>query len=191
MTGKRERRKAAEQRDTPLMPRDVLRRAKQIYRIALIGLEDSSSPILARKWAGVCNVLVWGRAVTNILQNLKNIVGEAEWLAWYEPRQKEMRDDPMLKWCATTRSDLLKNLSVEVVFTHNMPIDDYFWDLIDQRPDDALGPIVGFNEADEPGWWVGGDGGRVFHRATIKSKDRKRISSDVEFKSYPSTHFGF
>ncbi|HEX7526182.1 MAG TPA: hypothetical protein VF327_07725, partial [Gaiellaceae bacterium] len=52
------------------------------------------------------NVIVWGRAVTNVVQNLR---GKANGFDdWYEPWRREMTDDPLLKFLYKQRSEILK-----------------------------------------------------------------------------------
>jgi hypothetical protein len=70
------------------------------------GLADLSSGDPNRRVAGLHNVVVFGRAVTNVLQNLRST--EPDFDAWYAPHLAEMEGDPLLKYLYTLRSDILK-----------------------------------------------------------------------------------
>jgi hypothetical protein len=86
---------------------DVIARCRSTLRHAELALGDitgASDP--ARRAAAVNNVLVWGRAVTPILQQLRSRVEGFD--AWYESWQQEMRQDPLLSYLYKLRNRLLK-----------------------------------------------------------------------------------
>jgi hypothetical protein len=56
--------------------------------------------------AAMHNVVVMGRAVTNVLQNLRSKVQDFD--VWYQPWQEEMAQDPLLRYLYKLRSEILK-----------------------------------------------------------------------------------
>src|SRR6476661_8672364 len=63
-----------------------------------------SLPVSMR--ATLSRIVVEGRSLTNILQNLKNRVSDFE--KWYVPKQAEMRSDELLRYFYELRSETLK-----------------------------------------------------------------------------------
>jgi hypothetical protein len=60
---------------------------------------------------------VFGRALTNVLQNLRS--SESDFDAWYEPHQKKLAADPTMKFFYELRSRILKRGETGVAaFTH-------------------------------------------------------------------------
>jgi hypothetical protein len=57
--------------------------------------------------SGFRNVAVFGRAVTNVLQNMRSVDRET-FNTWYAPRQEAMRADPLLRYFYELRSEILK-----------------------------------------------------------------------------------
>ena len=49
---------------------------------------------------------MFGRAVTNVLQNLRSVDDRFD--AWYQPFRKEMESDPLMRYLYTLRSQILK-----------------------------------------------------------------------------------
>ena len=53
-------------------------------------------------------LVVFGRAVANVLQNLPSTVGVEAFNEWYEPIQTQMREDLLLRFFYRLRSEILK-----------------------------------------------------------------------------------
>src|SRR5438132_10702126 len=85
---------------------DVLRAARQTLATVEKGLADLASGDPNRRVAGLHNLVVFGRAVTNVLQNLRS--SEPDFDAWYGPHRAEMEADPLLKYLYELRSEILK-----------------------------------------------------------------------------------
>ena len=86
----------------------VIREAKVTVETARLGLEDflhGKTP--GRRIAGLRNVVVWGRAVTNVLQNIRTF-DKVSFDAWYAPREADMRDRQDFKYLYDLRSQVLK-----------------------------------------------------------------------------------
>ncbi len=73
---------------------------------ARLGLEGLKSPDPRRRMAGLRNVIVWGRAVTSVLQTLRGTGKHFD--DWYAPYVAEMRADPAMRAMYELRSRVLK-----------------------------------------------------------------------------------
>ena len=91
---------------------DILRRAEQTLRTAEYGLEDLVKGPTDKKLAGLRNLVVFGRAVTNVLQNLRST--EPGFDEWYTKYQEELKSDPLMKYIYELRSRILKEGLLEV-----------------------------------------------------------------------------
>ena len=85
---------------------ETLSRAKETLSTARLGLTDVLSGRPERRLGGVRNLIVFGRAVTNVLQNLRST--EPTFDAWYQPFVDQMRADPLLRYFYQLRSEILK-----------------------------------------------------------------------------------
>jgi len=54
------------------------------------------------------SVVVFGRSVTNVLQNLRSKVPDFD--TWYEPWKAQMEQDPLMRYLYKLRTDLLKKV---------------------------------------------------------------------------------
>lgn len=82
----------------------VLRRAREALEIAEQALKDARDP--RRRLIALRNVVVFGRSVTNIIENLRSRVERFD--EWYKPRSEEMARDPLLKFFYKLRTEILK-----------------------------------------------------------------------------------
>jgi len=88
---------------------EVLTEARMTLETARLGLDDFlHGDTEARRTAGLRNVIVWGRSVTNVLQNLRSVIGKQAFNSWYEPKQIEMQADQTFKYIYELRSQVLK-----------------------------------------------------------------------------------
>ena len=90
----------------------VIARTEAILHTARLGLEDVKGNDARRRIAGIHNVATFGRAVTNVLQNLRSIATGFD--AWYQPKVAEMAGDPLMRFFYTVRSEILKQGAVTV-----------------------------------------------------------------------------
>jgi hypothetical protein len=65
-----------------------------------------------QKLLGLRNFVVFGRAVTNVLQNLKSV--EPEFEEWYKKYRDEMQADPLMRYFYNLRSEILKEGKLNV-----------------------------------------------------------------------------
>ena len=95
----------------------TLRHVADTLKAAELGLVAILTGHPEQKMAGLRNVVVFGRAVTNVLQNLRST--EPQFDEWYQPFVEEMMSDPLLKYFYDLRTEILKVGSTRtVVATH-------------------------------------------------------------------------
>lgn len=86
--------------------KDILLRANNMLIVAERGYSDLAGEDPAAYNSGLMNVATFGRAVTNVLQNLRSVVEHFD--DWYMPKQEEMRSSPVCRHFYKIRSDILK-----------------------------------------------------------------------------------
>lgn len=131
----------------------VLRRVEETLLTARHGLEDLTGPNRNRRMSGLRNLIVFGRSVTWVLQNLKTPVGPA-FETWYSERQKEMQADPLMRYFVVARNNLEKQgrLSVSTrAHIHAFSTDDI--SNFGPPPPGAIGFFVG-DQLGGSGWEV-------------------------------------
>jgi len=79
---------------------------------AKLGFEDLKSKNKVRRYSGLRNLIVFGRSVTFVLQNLSSI--EIEFDGWYEGIKGELKSDPLMKYFVEVRNNILKQGRMEV-----------------------------------------------------------------------------
>ena len=87
----------------------ILNDAEEILRTARVGLSDFLQ-LGPRKMPGLLNLVAFGRAVTNVLQNLRST--EPQFDDWYTSFRSEMQQDQLMKYFYNLRSRILKEGSV-------------------------------------------------------------------------------
>jgi hypothetical protein len=92
----------------------ALSRAKQVLETAYFGLRVLRSSNMSERSAGLRNVLVFGRSVTFVIQNLSSIVGSEIFAQWYSPHQETMKRDPLMKYFVEARNNLEKQGRLDV-----------------------------------------------------------------------------
>lgn len=85
--------------------KDILRRVRETLETAQHGLLDMKRDP-ARRQSGLRNLVVFGRAVTNVLQNLRST--EKSFDEWYQRYVEEMKADPLMKFFYELRTRILK-----------------------------------------------------------------------------------
>lgn len=96
----------------------IIQKAEDTYQTAKFGYEDLVRPDRKRRFSGLRNLVVFGRSVTFVLQNLKTPLGEDSFNKWYLPNQERMKNDILMKYFVKLRNEILKEgklpLSVSV-----------------------------------------------------------------------------
>ncbi|WP_122771480.1 hypothetical protein [Pseudomonas viridiflava] len=94
--------------------RQALVRTDQTLSTAHFGLNILKSGPPEQKSAGLRNVLVFGRSVTFVIQNLKTIVGNDVFDTWYRPHQDTMKANPLMRYFVDARNNLEKQGRLDV-----------------------------------------------------------------------------
>jgi hypothetical protein len=84
---------------------EILRRARETLAITQRSLRDAITDP-ARRDVAIRNVAVFGRAVTNVLQNLRST--ESAFDDWYVGVKKDMESDELMRFFYALRSRILK-----------------------------------------------------------------------------------
>ena len=85
---------------------DIIRSIEETLKTAEQGLEDLIKGPPKRKLSGLRNLVVFGRAITNVLQNLRST--EPDFNTWYGKYMEEMKNDPLMKYFYDLRTKILK-----------------------------------------------------------------------------------
>ena len=158
---------------------------EELLRSAEYGLDDmlrSSSP---RALHGLKTLIVFGRAVTNVLDNLKSI-----WPGYHRWSQKfkgEMEADPLMKYFYKLRSVILKKASHQIGVIFEVKEVDLPGDLlgIGSPPSNALGAFIGGSGL---GWVLKNpDGSLERHYVDLPPE---RVSMSLVLPDPPSCHLG-
>ncbi|WP_186155931.1 hypothetical protein [Burkholderia gladioli] len=86
----------------------VIRRVEETLQTARQGLDDLLDVTRSRRMSGLRNLIVFGRSVTFVLQNLRSVVGDDVFNAWYEPHQERMRGSYLMRYFVDARNELEK-----------------------------------------------------------------------------------
>ncbi|MFT6926705.1 MAG: hypothetical protein ACJAZP_002325 [Psychromonas sp.] len=103
----------------------IIQKAEDTYQTARFGFDDLTLANRGRRFSGLRNLVVFGRSVTFVLQNLKTPVGEDKFNEWYLPLQEEMKANVLMKYFVTLRNEILKqgklpiSTSVSASFSSN------------------------------------------------------------------------
>ena len=92
--------------------KEIIQRTEETLETSKFGMELMQKGSPENRFVGLRNFVVFGRAVTNVLQNLRGI--ENDFDNWYEPYVIEMESDPLMKFFYNIRSKILKEGSLQV-----------------------------------------------------------------------------
>lgn len=166
---------------------DILRAARETLATAEQGLRDLEGRDPTRRRPGLHNVVVFGRAVTNVLQHLRST--EPGFDGWYAPYVEEMKRDPLLKYLYELRSSVLKEAPARVgVGTHihhfNFPDD---LRRVGPPPPNAKGFFMG-DQLGGSGWEVAlPDGGTAKYYVDLPSDI---ATTTLLLPDAPTVHLG-
>ena len=90
----------------------VLSQAEETLRTARRGYQDFIGSDPSRRMSGLRNAVVFGRAVTNVLENLRSRVEDFD--GWYEPRSAALAKDAGFRRLYKLRSEILKRGTLQV-----------------------------------------------------------------------------
>lgn len=87
---------------------EIIQKAEETLKTARFGYEDLISRNRARRYSGLRNLIVFGRSVTFVLQNLKTPLGGEAFDRWYSPIQDSLKANPIMKYFVDLRNEILK-----------------------------------------------------------------------------------
>jgi hypothetical protein len=165
--------------------KDVLQRVKETLSTAEFGLtvmKHSKTP--EEHMAGVRNVVVFGRAVTNVLQNLRSTNPEFD--DWYASRRQEMESDDLMKFIYKLRSKILKEGNLPTGARITMDGNPMEFIRRFQPPSGAKGFFIGDHRGGT-GWEVElPDGTTERLYVTIPSDSPLKIEATVHLQDAPA-----
>lgn len=166
---------------------EILGRARETLATARLGLDDILGEQAQRRLSGVRNLNVFGRAVTNVLQNLRSI--ESNFDSWYQPYVDEMRADPLLRYFYRWRSEILKEGILRTgssIHVHSFNFPD---DLLRHGPPPARATsfFIG-DQSGGSGWLVELPNGITEKFYVDMPEDL--VTSSVHFRDAPDLHLG-
>lgn len=91
----------------------ILRRVDETLQTAWHGFDDLVGSNVHRRMTGLRNLIVFGRAVTFVLQNLRGVL-DGEFDRWYEPRRQAMNNSPLMRFFIDARNKLEKQGKLDV-----------------------------------------------------------------------------
>jgi len=166
---------------------DILKDAQATLKTAKDGLEQLVDGPPPRKLSGLRNFVVFGRAVTNVLQGLRST--EPGFDVWYKKYVHEMESDQLLKYFYKLRSVILKKGILKTA------VSGFIRRL--ELPYDSLrfGPPPPFAKSLFIGDEFGGSGWEVELPDGSKMKYYVELPSDIgsvslHFPDPPSHHLG-
>lgn len=121
---------------------EVLRDADdglQLVERALVEITDLPGH---QRVAGVRNLPVWGRALTQTFQNLRTAVGNQKFNQWWSPWQTELKTDPDFVYLWDLRNQIEKEGTVGSL-GYVMHIDHLDTSQLGPPPPNAVGFFVG------------------------------------------------
>jgi hypothetical protein len=89
-----------------LAPSQTVSRAGTMLRMVLQGLRDMQESGEDRILLGFLGVVVFGRSMTFVMQNLRTH-DRVAFDIWYDPWRTEMKDDPLMRYFCDLRSKVI------------------------------------------------------------------------------------
>ena len=106
-------------------PGQVVTRAATMLRMVQQGLRDMQETDHDRILLGFLGVVVFGRSMTLVMQNLRRHDQEA-FDRWYAPWQQEMKGDPLIDYFHNLRTSVIHQdapaIGIVLGFLHGLPL---------------------------------------------------------------------
>jgi hypothetical protein len=171
----------------PKKTQDILRSLQETMDTAEYGYKMLVNSKPPERLIGLRNLIVFGRAVTNVLQNLRST--EPDFDVWYEKYKIEMQSDPLMNYFYALRSEILKEGQVKVgvkAYIKEMYLPQDF-QRFGPPPPNAKGFFIGDN--------LGGTGWEVQLPDSSIEKYYVAMPSDIgsvslKFPNPPRSHMG-
>jgi hypothetical protein len=167
---------------------EILKKAEGILAVAKLGLDNFIKGPKQNRFAGLMNVVVFGRAVTNVLQNLRSICPDY-FDHWYQKYKEEMAADELLKYFYDLRSKILKEGEMPVSVCVKIERLEFPQDLskLGSPPPYAVGSFIGDNFGGS-GWLIQLPDGSTESYYVELPQDIGSVS--MYFPNPPRTHLG-
>jgi hypothetical protein len=91
-----------------MAPSQVVTRAGTMLRMAHLGLRDMQEADQDRVLLGFLGIVVFGRSMTFVMQNLRKH-DEGAFNSWYAPWKEEMKGDPLMRYFCALRTKVVHN----------------------------------------------------------------------------------
>lgn len=131
----------------------IIIKAEETLKTARYGFDDLTSGNRQRRFSGIRNLVVFGRSVTFVLQNLKTPAGEVSFNEWYEPIQDMMKADVLMKYFVTLRNEILKEGKLPVSTSASINIKPGDMAKLGTPPPGARSFFIG-DQAGGSGWEI-------------------------------------
>lgn len=134
-------------------PESVINNANETLRTAKLGLKDFLGEDPSHRIAGFRNAVVFGRAVTNVLEHLRSKVDDFD--DWYKPKSAALGEDANFARLYKLRSQILKEGAggPSISMTINSLNTDDLAPLMSNPPAGAKGFFIG-DQTGGSGWEV-------------------------------------
>jgi hypothetical protein len=165
--------------------KDILQKTKDMLKATELGLDDVVKGDPNRRASGLRNVVVFGRSVTNILQNLRST--ESSFDDWYGKYREEMRKDELMRYMYELRSIILKEGELQTsssVYIRKLNTNDVSRF---PRPPNAIGFFVG-DGLGGSGWKVKMPDGSIERYYVDLPKETCMVN--LNFRNAPKIHRG-
>ena len=131
----------------------ILKRARRTLKSAQYGLEQLASENPELRRIGLKDAVVYGRAVTNVLENLRSI--EPDFEQWYDGWRIKLKDDPISSYLYKLRSQILKQgrVATSVTLSFDVLSSSMIAGAMRDRPFGAKGFVIG-DDLGGSGWEV-------------------------------------
>lgn len=129
----------------------IITDVENTLQTARYGLEDYNREKGPRKFAGLRNLIVFGRSVTLVMQKLRSKVENFD--EWYAPIQERMSSDTTMRYFVEARNAILKEGTLRTTphVTASFKSEDI--ERFGPRPAGAIGIFIG-DEYGGSGWTI-------------------------------------
>jgi hypothetical protein len=170
-------------------PEAILEKTREMLTTARRGLGDLEGSDPARRMIGLRNLVVFGRSVTYVLQTLRR-VSRLKFDTWYGPYEREMRDDPLLRYFHNLRNTILKEggpATSQSMYLRYLNTDD-LQPLLANPPPGAKDFFIGDNVGGS-GWTVELPDGTA-EKYYVDLPSAVRLETTFHFPDAPGEHLG-
>lgn len=133
--------------------RAIIQKAEETLQTARFGYEDLTSGNRSRRFSGIRNLVVFGRSVTFVIQNLKTPVREEKFQEWYNPIQEKMKENVVMRYFVTLRNEILKQGKLPVGTSASLNFSSSDFSKLGSPPPGASGFFIG-DQAGGSGWEI-------------------------------------